>query len=466
MKKIVSTAILLLTLAGCGGGSDSNESNNGAGGANTDKFNLVLRDLKDCGSFPLPNQKVLIYDESPLQNPNSSFTEYTTDASGQVSIDVEPGSKVSVTAIVNDVSGNLERIYSFLDLSAGNYDASVRFSNPIEGCSCSQVGVDVLLGSGLTINDIAEISVQSSSFGTTRNNPDSLAFSLDVCEGNERRLSAFARTFNDEIYFGTVVPSINTTEITMAVDRSSNTLPVPSFLGAEDIFRHQLNVNGTRYGPSGKSLVDSSVYPVLNGHSATSSVFTSESSITSTNFDDINTNNTSISINGVIVQRDEQSSRDASNLSLRMDATDVNVYRSNNDLTVQTISDETISTDIMGNFIFIDAPAIGFTPWYVYSPVVDTLTFPQLDQATTELLDQRQTVWQFVSKIDVSGTDDFSTAINQRRFNDELGNSLYDIRRFSDSYFQVSIADPLGEAKTSYQRQIHKALEHEGFKAK
>ncbi|MGX5202217.1 hypothetical protein [Aliikangiella sp. IMCC44632] len=121
--KLLLGIFILITFMGCGGGS-SEEIDLDPQPISEKAFSLWVMQENKCNVLKgVMDATVLVYDESPSQNPQADFTTYTTGENGLIELDLDLGSQVSFTVIASadQPLGKVNIIRSFIDVDVDNY---------------------------------------------------------------------------------------------------------------------------------------------------------------------------------------------------------------------------------------------------------------------------------------------------------------------------------------------------------
>lgn len=108
-------------------------------------FALTLHTEGECGSAPLTNTRIHLYNESPVVRPDQSYTEYFTNEAGMLELDLADAETVSFSIIAENNRGY--KVYTMNEVAVGRYDMTVLFAGESDiggDCQCQDKTVSAV----------------------------------------------------------------------------------------------------------------------------------------------------------------------------------------------------------------------------------------------------------------------------------------------------------------------------------
>ncbi len=427
-KSLIYPPILLVILSSflaCGGGSSSGPSVTPPPPPPAKStFSLTLRQRTSCDAGALlPGAIVLVYDQSPLTNYNTPFTAYTTDATGNLSLELPLNSKISFSILLETAQLD-KKVYTFNELDADAYDLTVLYydESPLEAnCTCQTLAFNADLLTNASIADLTETNLYwgKGRVPATVSYSNQINFSNVTLCGNSHESTPVAvktKTLAGQEFYG----------FKSVADSQDLSLPIPIEFDATYLVKPD---RGEAYSVEQNKLIGNSryfnqftppdatqyaTYPAfnadLNDYRISSLANASATGIQTSTFFLMTANrvvkqlltNDDISVMPAVPQ--------ASFVDLEVD--DVN-------RTIRLVTDNTDSDWHFNSTLLRSVLPNGrLFRWSVYSPNRDLVIFPLLEESyeVDYLQSQLQLLLTTMRKIDTA--TDYNSAVTISRFND------------------------------------------------
>lgn len=398
-------------------------------------FSLTLRQQTSCDDKAvLPNTKIIVYDESPLTQYDTSFVSYTTNNDGLLELDIPEDSKISFSIISTTAIGDT-KVYTFVDLDAGDYDLTALFyteSELEETCSCIGTSFNAVLNVNDTIDNISYVKASwgSGLKGYIVEYTDKIEFkNVDLCGTAHLSspLAVIVYTKDGEKYYG--FKDANAAQdlatpvgIDFSVDRAPKPLKGSDYsVTSAKILKSILFF----YDYSIKSEVVYASYPEFTEAPA---MFILESEISATYDEQQSTNEKSVvGLKSIRMTTNDDIIDGFPDFS---SATYIDIIIDEENRLVSKDTDAPVFQQGISHIYSRYITSTGNRlRWYIYAPNNFEMSLPLLDEDTELMLSEGELETRYSDIINVNNQPDFTSSILQRRFNNPntgVQNNTYD----------------------------------------
>lgn len=460
----INTLGILVVMLGCSGGSSNPPEPPIV--VIPPAFSLKVQQRNECGQVsPLSNASILIYDESPNQNPESDFTVYTTGSDGFLELDLPQDGKVSFTVSTLDSSDNY-RNYSFIDLNVDDYDLTALYGRSAftnDACSCQTVGIDATVETGHFETELRASFLEWGDYlkqasGMISGQTVELV-NVETCNQDYENLPiiVLVETYNDEVLYGSKAnPTPENLLTPVSIDKVAQKQNKPNF-GFDYELRHRLLIDNNLYDLPGEDRYNKSLY---NAFSFTNinpdyHLFFVDRPIDTTYNGNENLDN--IFVLGQSIGITAQVSDDPSSITNISTTTGINI---DFDDTTRSFTIALNSSDTHDMYYVsrrYTTPDESSVYWHFHSPTTSNFYLPKLDSALENIIDSSLLSFQLISAIDIENETNFSEAVKRNRFNGSNGKIN---RAYSSKHERLLYFDS-GLSINNKSKQVHLNLDDE-----